>query len=206
MMHSVMGWERALPWLTVAFLGGYLFGSIPFGVILARLRGLGDLREIGSGNIGATNMLRTGDTWAAAATLLLDAGKGAFAVSTFSVWGPLPMMIAGFGAFIGHLLPVWLWFRGGKGVATWLGVMLVVHWPTGLLCCAVWLGVAWFTRYSSLAALVSAALAPIWLALFSQWGSVLLALVIAGLLCVTHARNILRLIRGEESRIALGKG
>lgn len=205
MMHSVMGWERALPWLTIALFGGYLFGSIPFGVILARLRGLGDLRQIGSGNIGATNMLRTGDRWAAAATLLLDAGKGAFAVSTFSVWGPLPMMVAGFGAFIGHLFPVWLTFRGGKGVATWLGVMLVVHWPTGLLCCAVWLAVAWFTRYSSLAALVSAALAPVWLMLFSQWGAVLLALVLAVLLALTHAKNILRLIRGEESRINLGR-
>jgi glycerol-3-phosphate acyltransferase PlsY len=205
MTHDILGWERALPWLTVALLGGYLFGSIPFGVIIARLKGLGDLRSIGSGNIGATNVLRTGDKWAAAAVLLLDAGKGAFAVSTFSVWGPLPAMIAGFGAFIGHIFPAWLKFRGGKGVATWLGVMLAGHWPTGLLCCAVWLGTAWLFRFSSLAALVAAGTAPFWLMLFSQWGAVLVAAAMAVILYLAHARNILRLIRGQESRISLGK-
>jgi glycerol-3-phosphate acyltransferase PlsY len=204
MMHTVMGWERALPWLSIAFVGGYLFGSIPFGVIVAQLRGLGDLRQIGSGNIGATNVLRTGDKGAAALVLLLDAAKGAFAVSTFSVWGPLPAMVAGLGAFLGHVFPAWLKFRGGKGVATAFGVIAMVHWPTGLLCAAVWLGVAYYTRYSSLAALAAAAAAPLWLSLFSQWGAVLLALVLGGALLLTHARNILRLLRGEESRISLG--
>ena len=205
MMHTVMAWERALPWLAIALVTGYALGSIPFGLLLARLRGHGDLRQMGSGNIGATNVLRTGDRLAAALTLLLDAAKGAFAVSTFSVWGPLAAMVAGFGAFVGHLFPVWLRFRGGKGVATWLGVMLVLHWPTGLLCCAVWLGVAAVTRYSSLSALVSAASAPLWLMLFAQWGYVLLALILAGLLALTHAKNILRLVRGEEPRIKLGR-
>lgn len=206
MLHDVLGWDRAWPWLSVALAGGYLFGSIPFGVIIAQLRGLGDLRKVGSGNIGATNVLRTGDKLGAALTLLLDGAKGAFAVSTFAVWGPLAAMVAGFGAFLGHLFPAWLRFRGGKGVATWLGVMLAVHWPTGLLCCAVWLGVAYATRYSSLSALVSAVTAPLWLMLFSQWGAVLLALVMAGMLLLTHARNIGRLVRGEESKIRLGRG
>jgi glycerol-3-phosphate acyltransferase PlsY len=205
MMHDVLGWERAWPWLAFAFFGGYVFGSIPFGVIIAQLRGLGDLRKVGSGNIGATNVLRTGDRWGAALTLLLDGAKGAFAVSTFSVWGPLPSMLAGLGAFLGHLFPAWLKFRGGKGVATWLGVMLALHWPTGLLCCAVWLAVAYLTRYSSLSALISAVTAPLWLMLFSQWGYVLLAALMAAMLLLTHAKNIVRLIRGEESKIRLGR-
>ena len=205
MLPDILGWDRAWPWLLTALVGGYLFGSIPFGVIIAQLRGLGDLRKVGSGNIGATNVLRTGDRLGAALTLLLDAAKGAFAVSTFSVWGPLPAMLAGLGAFLGHLFPFWLKFRGGKGVATWLGVMLAVHWPTGLLCCAVWLGVAYLTRYSSLSALVSAVTAPLWLMLFSQWGVVPLAALMAGMLLLTHAKNILRLVRGEESKIRLGR-
>ncbi len=203
MIPQVMSWERGAPWFALAALGGYLLGAIPFGVILARLRGLGDLRSIGSGNIGATNVLRTGDRKAALAVLLLDAGKGALAVALFAAWGPLTAMLAGTGAFLGHLFPVWLRFRGGKGVATFLGVALALHWPTGLACCAVWLGTAVVTRYSSLSALVAAAAAPVALAAFSQWGAVLPAALLAAMLWAAHEKNIRRLLRGEEPRIVL---
>jgi glycerol-3-phosphate acyltransferase PlsY len=204
MFHDVLGWERAAPWLAAALLGGYLLGSIPFGVLVARVRGLGDLRGIGSGNIGATNVLRTGDRWAAAATLLLDAGKGAAAVLVFAMWGPLAAMLAGAGAFVGHLFPVWLRFRGGKGVATFLGLMLALHWPTGLLALATWLGVALAFRYSSLSALIAAALAPVYLIAFDRWGEVLVAAVLAAALWLAHWANIRRLLTGTESKIRLG--
>ena len=127
MFHTIMGFERALPWLILALGCGYLAGSIPFGVIVARVFRLGDLRKIGSGSIGATNVLRTGNKLAALATLLLDALKGALPVLFFLGWGDLAGQAAGLGAFLGHCFPVWLRFRGGKGVATWLGVMLVIH-------------------------------------------------------------------------------
>jgi glycerol-3-phosphate acyltransferase PlsY len=204
MFHDVLGWERAAPWLAAALLGGYLLGSIPFGVIVARVRGLGDLRGVGSGNIGATNVLRTGDRWAAAATLLLDAGKGAAAVLIFAAWGPLAAMLAGAGAFVGHLFPVWLRFRGGKGVATFLGLMLALHWPTGLLALATWLGAALAFRYSSLSALIAAALAPLYLIAFDRWGEVLVAAVLAAALWLAHWANIRRLIAGTETKIRLG--
>jgi acyl phosphate:glycerol-3-phosphate acyltransferase len=205
MFHSVLGWERAAPWLAAALAVGYLLGSIPFGVVVSRLRGLGDLRKVGSGNIGATNVLRTGDRWGAAATLLLDAGKGAVAVLLMSAWGPLAAMLAGLGAFLGHLFPVWLKFRGGKGVATFLGLTLALHWPTGLAALATWLGVALVTRYSSLSALIAAAMVPLYLIGFDRWGEVLLALVLAAALWLAHWANIRRLLRGEESRIRLGR-
>lgn len=205
MLHDVMGWERAAPWLGLSALVGYLLGSIPTGVIVARLRGLGDLRAVGSGNIGATNVLRTGDRLAAALTLLGDAAKGAAAVLLLAQWGPLPSMLAGVGAFFGHLFPVWLRFRGGKGVATFLGVLLALHWPAGLIALAVWLGVAALTRFSSLAALASAALAPVSLALLHQWGAVLAAAALAAALWLAHARNIRRLLAGAEPRIKLGR-
>jgi glycerol-3-phosphate acyltransferase PlsY len=203
MIPQVMSWERGAPWFLLAALGGYLLGSIPFGVVVARLRGLGDLRKVGSGNIGATNVLRTGDKKAAAAVLLLDAGKGAVAVALFAAWGPLTAMIAGLSAFLGHLFPVWLRFRGGKGVATFLGVMLALHWPTGLACCALWLATAFATRYSSLSALVAAAASPFALMGFSQWGAAPLAAVLAVMLWLAHEKNIRRLLRGEEPRIRL---
>jgi glycerol-3-phosphate acyltransferase PlsY len=205
MWHDVMGWERAAPWLATALLAGYLLGSLPFGVIVARLRGLGDLRSVGSGNIGATNVLRTGDKGAAAATLLLDAGKGAVAVLLLAAWGPLPSLLAGLGAFLGHLYPVWLRFRGGKGVATFFGVVLAVHWPTGLAALAVWLAVAVASRFSSLAALTAAAATPPLLIAFDQWQAVLPACVLAVAIWLAHAGNIRRLLAGEESRISLGK-
>jgi glycerol-3-phosphate acyltransferase PlsY len=205
MFHTVMAWERAAPWLAIALGVGYLLGSIPFGVIVSRLRGLGDLRKVGSGNIGATNVLRTGDRWGAAATLLLDAAKGAAAVLLFAAWGPLAAMAAGLGAFVGHLFPVWLGFRGGKGVATFLGLTLALHWPTGLAALATWLGVALVTRYSSLSALVAAAMAPLSLIAFDRWGEVLLSIVLAAALWLAHWANIGRLLRGEESKIRLGR-
>jgi glycerol-3-phosphate acyltransferase PlsY len=205
MLHDVLGFERAAPWLAAAFVAGYLLGSIPFGVIVAKLRGLGDLRAIGSGNIGATNVLRTGDRWGAATTLLLDAAKGAVAVLLFAAWGPLASMLAGAGAFVGHLFPVWLRFRGGKGVATFLGLTLALHWPTGLLALATWLGVALAFRYSSLSALVAAAMVPLYLIAFDRWGEVLVAAVLAAALWLAHWANIRRLSAGTESRIRLGR-
>ncbi len=200
-----MGFERAAPWLGLALLAGYLLGSIPFGVLVSRLRGLGDLRRLGSGNIGATNVLRTGDRGAAAATLILDGAKGAAAVLIFAAWGPAASMLAGLGAFLGHLFPVWLRLRGGKGVASFIGVMLALHLPSGLLVCATWLGVALLTRISSAAALAAAASAPLWLAALDQWQAVLLACVLAALIWLKHAANIARLLRGEEPRIAFGR-
>src|ERR1051326_3591280 len=134
---------------------GYLLGSIPFGLILARIFGLGDLRKIGSGNIGATNVLRAGSKWLAALTLLLDASKGTFAVLVAVRWGETAAMLAALGAFLGHLFPVWLRFDGGKGVATFIGVLLGLYWPAGAGFCAVWLLIALVTRYSSLSALAA---------------------------------------------------
>src|SRR5436190_21412275 len=148
--------------LILAFLLGYLFGSIPFGLVLTRLAGTQDLRTIGSGNIGATNVLRTGRKGLAAATLIGDALKGAVAVLAFArTDDPSFALVAGFGAFIGHLFPVWLKFKGGKGVATYLGVLFGLAWPIGLLFCLIWLVTAALTRYSSLAALVAGAMTPI---------------------------------------------
>jgi glycerol-3-phosphate acyltransferase PlsY len=206
MIHDIMGLDRALPWLAASFFGGYLLGSIPFGVVIAWALGLGDLRKIGSGNIGATNVLRTGNKGAAAATLILDAGKGAAAVLVFGYfWGPDPAQLAGIGAFLGHLYPVWLKFKGGKGVATFLGIVLALHWPSGLAACAVWLAVALVFRISSLSALVAAAATPVVLYLLHEKGLVLGVALLAALVWVKHAPNILRLLRGEEPRIGFGK-
>ncbi len=206
MIHDIMGIDRALPWLLSAFFGGYLLGAIPFGVVIAWALGLGDLRKIGSGNIGATNVLRTGNKAAAAATLILDAGKGAAAALVFGhFWGPDPAVLAGIGAFLGHLYPVWLKFKGGKGVATFLGIVLALHWPSGLIACAVWLAVALVVRISSLSALVAAAATPVVLYLLHEKGLVLGVALLAALVWVKHAPNILRLLKGEEPRISFGK-
>jgi glycerol-3-phosphate acyltransferase PlsY len=187
--------------LIVAALS-YLLGSIPFGIVITRAMGLGDIRQIGSGNIGATNVLRTGNKLAAALTLILDAGKGAIAVIAARLMvGEDAAQIAGGFAFLGHLWPVWLGFRGGKGVATFLGTLLALAWPLGLLACATWAATAALTRISSLSALTAAALSPVYAVLMGQPQFVLLTIMLAGLIFVRHHANIRRLLVGTEPRI-----
>jgi glycerol-3-phosphate acyltransferase PlsY len=205
MLHEIMGFDRALPWLSLAFACGYLAGSIPFGVIVARLFGLGDLRKIGSGNIGATNVLRTGNRRAAALTLVLDALKGAIPVALFLGWGDLAAQSAAVGAFIGHCFPVWLRFQGGKGVATFLGIILALSFPAGLLACATWLAAARLSRISSVGALAAAAAAPVWFWLLDRFEAVLTVAFLAALVFVRHHANIARLIAGTEPRIGGAK-
>jgi glycerol-3-phosphate acyltransferase PlsY len=185
-----------------AILLGYLLGSIPFGLLLTRASGLGDIRAVGSGNIGATNVLRTGKRGLAAATLALDGGKGAAAV-LLAGWlgGPWVGLGAGLGAVLGHLFPIWLAFRGGKGVATGLGVLLAAFWPVGAIACATWLLVAKLVRISSAGALAAFAAAPIAALAFHRQALALAALVIAGLIFLRHANNIRRLLAGTEPRI-----
>ena len=192
----------------VAAVLGYLLGSIPFGLVLTRLAGLGDIRNIGSGNIGATNVLRTGRKGLAAATLILDGGKGAIAaLIALYLAGPQPALAAGFAAVLGHNFPVWLGFKGGKGVATTLGALFAVSWPVGLLACATWLAVAAVFRYSSLAALAALALAPVYAGLLGGGpGLVLMAAGLAVLAFIRHAANIRRLLTGEEPKIGTKKG
>ena len=201
MFHDIMGIERALPWLMLALGCGYLAGSIPFGMIVARLFRLGDLRQIGSGNIGATNVLRTGNRPAAAATLLLDAAKGGVPVLIFLGWGDLAGQAAGLGAFIGHCFPVWLRFRGGKGLATWFGIMLAIHPLTWAALSLTWLAAAVLTRISSAGALAAATSGPLWLIVFGRWEAVLLAIILGVLVWLRHHANIRRMLRGEEPRI-----
>ncbi|MBB5223644.1 glycerol-3-phosphate acyltransferase PlsY [Amaricoccus macauensis] len=189
-----------------ALVLGYLVGSIPFGVLITRAMGLGDLRSIGSGNIGATNVLRTGNKAAAFATLVLDGGKGAVAVLVArAIAGEPAALVAALGAFLGHLFPVWLGFRGGKGVATFLGILLALAWPAGIAACLTWLATAVAFRFSSLAALVAAASAPLWLALFGRPDAIWLAVALAVLVFVRHHANIRRLAAGTEPRIGKGK-
>ena len=191
----------------LSVLGGYLLGSIPFGVIVTRLGKAGDLRQIGSGNIGATNVLRTGRKGLALATLAGDGGKGAVAVLVArALWGEDAAALAGGAAFVGHIFPVWLGFRGGKGVATFFGVMLAIAWPAGLACAAAWLIVAAVSRYSSLAALSAAALSPFLVLLTGgSRAAAALALVMALLIYVRHRENIQRLLSGKEDRIGAKK-
>jgi glycerol-3-phosphate acyltransferase PlsY len=187
-----------------AFFAGYLCGSVPFGYILSRLGGAGDIRKVGSGNIGATNVLRTGRRGLALATLLCDAGKGFLPVILARlVFGEEGALMAAAGAFLGHLFPVWLHFRGGKGVATYIGIVTALYWPAGVFFCAVWLCVAIATRYSSLSALVAAALTPVFL--FVQSANLIpaLALVLSILLIAKHHQNIANLISGREDKIRL---
>ncbi len=187
-----------------AALAGYLLGSVPFGLVLTRLAGLGDIRQVGSGNIGATNVLRAGSKPLAALTLALDGGKGAAAVLLAATMGPDMAFVAGLGALVGHVFPVWLKFQGGKGVATFLGVMLASAWPVGLLACATWLAVAALFRYSSLAALVATAATPLYAYLLADWQRMELAAICAVLIFLRHHANIRRLIKGEEPKIGGG--
>jgi acyl phosphate:glycerol-3-phosphate acyltransferase len=185
-----------------ALIFGYLCGSIPFGLILTRLAGTQDIRSVGSGNIGATNVLRTGRKGLAAATLLGDAIKGTAAVLIIRhFWGLELAMIAGLGAFLGHLFPLWLGFKGGKGVATYIGVLLGLAWPIALAFCLIWLGAAALTRYSSLAALIASAAAPVLLWITGAYAQALLFASLTALLWIMHRGNIVRLWQGTESRI-----
>jgi glycerol-3-phosphate acyltransferase PlsY len=188
--------------LPVALILGYLLGSIPFGLILTRLAGTQDLRSIGSGNIGATNVLRTGRKGLAAATLIGDMLKGTIAVILTGYFGgPGAAMLAALGAFLGHLFPVWLGFKGGKGVAVYIGVLLGLFWPAALLFCAIWLLVAVISRYSSLAALIASLVAPIFLWWLGHAALAALFAVLTLLLFYMHRENIRRLLAGTEGKI-----
>ena len=214
----IIGWAQTGPYLLGALAGGYVLGSIPFGLVLCYAAGYGDIRKIGSGNIGATNVLRTGNRPLALATLILDSGKGAAAVLIAALYGPHTMILAGAGAIVGHLYPVWLRFRGGKGVATTLGTLLAVAPSVGALACLTWLVVALLFRYSSLAALVAMALSPLYSWLLATHGPIdwplwllstsqatRLALFMAILVLIRHHANIRRLLSGTEPKIGKRK-
>jgi len=184
------------------FVIGYLLGSIPFGLLFAYAFGEGDVRKIGSGSIGATNVLRTGSYTAAALTLLFDALKGAAAVAfTRQFLGPDAALFAGLAAFLGHLYPVWLKFKGGKGVAVSLGILSSLYWPVALLALATWGAVVAYFRISSLSALVAAVLTPLYFLAFGKSHEAFLAVILALLVFFAHRHNIRRLLRGEEPRI-----
>lgn len=187
--------------LAVAALAGYLSGSIPFGLILTRMAGLGDVRSIGSGNIGATNVLRTGRKGLAAATLLFDALKGTVPVLVGWQFGETVAVAAGAGAFLGHLFPVWLGFRGGKGVATYIGVLLGLFWPAVLIFAGVWIAVAYLTRYSSLSALVATVVVPAAIWWFERPTTAAVMAALSVIVWVKHHANIRRLLSGTEGRI-----
>ena len=183
-------------------VAGYFLGAIPFGIVTARALGLGDLRQIGSGNIGATNVLRTGSKLGAAFTLIGDAGKaGAAVLLAHALAAEDAAQIAGFAAFLGHCYPIWLKFKGGKGVATFFGLLFALAWPIGLAAGATWLATAAIFRYSSLAALMTAALTPLWALLFDHMALFSLSLCLASIIFWRHKDNIQRLIRSQESKI-----
>ena len=208
MLHPI-NWSLALPYYLAALMFGYLIGSIPFGLVLTRLAGTADLRSIGSGNIGATNVLRTGHKGLAAATLVCDVLKGTLAVLVMDwLWGRDHALIAGFGAFLGHLFPVWLKFKGGKGVATYLGILIgLAPWPGAAAFAAIWVIVAAPTRYSSLAALVASAATPAVLWASGDRQEAQLFLLLTVLVFAIHRTNIARLVSGTEGKIgATGTG
>ena len=183
-------------------IAGYLLGAIPFGIVTARILGLGDLRKIGSGNIGATNVLRTGSKLGAAITLIGDAGKaGAAVLLARALAAEDAAQISGFAAFFGHCYPIWLKFKGGKGVATFFGLLFALAWPIGVAAGATWLATAAIFRYSSLAALLTAALTPLWVILFNSSNLFFLSLCLASVIYWRHRENIIRLIRSQERRI-----
>jgi glycerol-3-phosphate acyltransferase PlsY len=184
----------------------YLLGSIPFGIVITRAMGLGDLRAIGSGNIGATNVLRTGNKGAAAATLILDAAKGAVAVLLARAWvGDDAAQVAALASFLGHLFPVWLRFKGGKGVATFIGTLLALAWPVGVATCVTWLVAALVTRISSLGALTAAALSSLWLVVFHQGQMLFLVGILTVLVYIRHWANLERIKKGTEPKIGQKK-
>ena len=192
--------------MIVSLLLGYLCGTIPFGLILTRAAGLGDIRSIGSGNIGATNVLRTGDKKLAALTLILDTLKGTLpAIVMGWLYGPQAAVLAGLAAFFGHLFPLWLKFKGGKGVATGMGVLFGLFWPLGLIFIAVWIAMAALFRFSSLSALTAVILSPLWAFLLGRNDLLLPTAVMAIAVWITHRANIARLLKGEEPRIGGSK-
>jgi glycerol-3-phosphate acyltransferase PlsY len=194
----------AQPWLLFlgSFLFGYVLGSIPFGLVFSWLGGAGDIRKVGSGNIGATNVLRTGRKGLALATLFADTAKGFVPVLLCRLYlGPDAALFAASGAFLGHLFPVWLRFRGGKGVATYIGVITALYWPAGAFFCGLWLAVALVTRYSSLSALLAAALTPFFVLVLSSASLFVFLLVLSTILIAKHHQNIRNLISGHESKI-----
>jgi acyl phosphate:glycerol-3-phosphate acyltransferase len=194
----------ALPYDAIAFIFGYLCGSVPFGIVLTRLAGGPDLRSIGSGNIGATNVLRTGRRGLAAATLIGDVLKGTVAVLVIgAVLGRDFALVAAIGAFLGHLFPVWLGFRGGKGVATYIGVLLGLAWPAAIVFCVVWIAVAAVSRYSSLAALIASVAAPVFLWWRGDARAALVFALLTALLWIMHRGNIGRLATGTEGKISV---
>ena len=201
-MSALTDWQTAPALLALAALIGYLFGSIPFGLLLTRMAGLGDVRKIGSGNIGATNVLRTGNKKLAAATLLLDALKGTAAVLVANaLWGYEASLVAGFFAFLGHLFPVWLGFKGGKGVATYIGVLLGAAPLMMLAFALIWLATAFITRYSSLSALLAMLVIPVALWVLGPEKTALLVTLLSAISWWKHRENISRLLAGTESRI-----
>ncbi|CAH0152521.1 Glycerol-3-phosphate acyltransferase [Agrobacterium fabrum] len=201
-MSALTYWQTAPALLALAALIGYLLGSIPFGLILTRMAGLGDVRKIGSGNIGATNVLRTGNKKLAAATLLLDALKGTAAVLVANaLWGYEASLVAGFFAFLGHLFPVWLGFKGGKGVAVYIGVLLGAAPLMMLAFALIWLATAFITRYSSLSALLAMLIIPVALWVLGPEKTALLVTLLSVISWWKHRENIRRLMAGTESRI-----
>jgi glycerol-3-phosphate acyltransferase PlsY len=200
-MPEAMNWSLAWPYFLSALLVGYLLGSIPFGVLFTRFAGLGDIRTIGSGNIGATNVLRTGRKGLAAATLLGDCLKGTAAVLLGAMWGPSTAILAALGAFLGHLFPIWLGFHGGKGVATFIGCLIGLKPLAALAFALIWIGVAAITRYSSLSALVATLLTPAVLWGLGERQMAEIAVVLVLLLWWKHSENIKRLLSGTEGKI-----
>ncbi len=200
-MPDPISWAFSWPYFATAFALAYLIGSVPSGLLLARAAGLGDIRRVGSGNIGATNVLRTGRKGVAAATLILDVGKGAVSIFLGNMFGPDIAVTAGLGVVLGHSYSVWLGFRGGKGVATGFGVLVAFSWPVGLAALLTWSSMAALTRYASVASLVAAVVAPAFAWYLDYRQEAELAAVLGLLVCFAHRANIGRLIRGEENKI-----
>jgi len=205
-MPDPISWSDALPWYIAALFGGYLFGSIPFGLIFTKMAGLGDIRDIGSGNIGATNALRTGNKTVALGTLIFDALKGGIALYLAGeLAGPDCAMLAAIGAMLGHCYPVWLKFQGGKGVSTFLGILWFSAWPVAIAACLTWLAVAALSRISSLSALVAALLAPLYYYLYGDWQWMQASIILVLIIYIRHKDNIGRLLKGEEPKIGSSK-